>query len=55
MLQYVAVDNVVFDAGNAAAWNSGMHDGGTAVEDISEKIVKAPMSKGFYRRERLQE
>lgn len=42
---YVAIDSVVYDMTNVPAWGSGGHQGGTAGEDISAKIVNAPHGK----------
>lgn len=43
--QYIAVDGVVYDVTAVPAWSKGMHKGGKAGSDISDKITKAPHGK----------
>ncbi len=39
---YIAVDGVVYDVTDVAAWNGGSHNGGMAGTDVSELINSAP-------------
>ena len=42
---YIAVDGVVYDVTNVAAWQGGNHHGNNAGNDVSDRIVKAPHGK----------
>ena len=42
---YIAVDGVVYDVTNVAAWQGGTHHGNNAGNDVSDRIVKAPHGK----------
>lgn len=42
---YIAVDGVVYDVTNVAAWQGGTHHGKNAGNDVSDRIVKAPHGK----------
>ena len=42
---YIAVDGVVYDVTNVAAWQDGTHHGNNAGNDVSDRIVKAPHGK----------
>lgn len=42
---YIAVDGVVYDVTNVAAWQGGTHHGNNAGIDVSDRIVKAPHGK----------
>lgn len=42
---YIAVDGVVYDVTNVAAWQGGIHHGNNAGNDVSDRIVKAPHGK----------
>lgn len=42
---YIAVDGVVYDVTNVAAWQGGTHHGNNAENDVSDRIVKAPHGK----------
>lgn len=42
---YIAVDGVVYDVTNVAAWQGGTHHGNKAGNDVSDRIVKAPHGK----------
>ena len=42
---YIAVDGVVYDVTNVAAWQGGTHHGNNAGHDVSDRIVKAPHGK----------
>ncbi|PEG97319.1 cytochrome B5 [Lactobacillus sp. UMNPBX9] len=42
---YIAVDGVVYDVTNVAAWQGGTHHGNNAGNDVSSRIVKAPHGK----------
>lgn len=42
---YIAVDSVVYDVTNVAAWQGGIHHGNNAGNDVSDRIVKAPHGK----------
>lgn len=44
---YIAVDGVVYDVTNVAAWQGGTHHGNNAGNDVSDRIVKAPHSKSI--------
>ena len=42
---YIAVDGVVYDVTNVAAWQGGTHHGNNAGNDVSDRIVKAQHGK----------
>lgn len=42
---YIAVDGVVYDVTNVAAWQGGTHHGNNAGNDVSDRIAKAPHGK----------
>lgn len=42
---YIAVDGVVYDVTNVAAWQGRTHHGNNAGNDVSDRIVKAPHGK----------
>ena len=42
---YIAVDGVVYDVTNVAAWQGGTHHGNNAGNDVSDRIFKAPHGK----------
>lgn len=42
---YIAVDGVVYDVTNVAAWQGGTHHGNNAGNAVSDRIVKAPHGK----------
>ena len=42
---YIAVDGVVYDVTNVAAWQGGTHHGNNAGNDVSDRIFKAPPGK----------
>ena len=42
---YIAVDGVVYDVTNVAAWQGGTHHGNNAGNDVSDRIVKPPHDK----------
>ena len=42
---YIAVDGVVYDVTNVAAWQGGTHHGNNAGNDVSDRIVKSPHGK----------
>ncbi|MDW3023451.1 cytochrome b5 domain-containing protein [Ligilactobacillus salivarius] len=44
---YIAVDGVVYDVTNVAAWQGGTHHGNNAGNDVSDRIVKAPHGKSI--------
>lgn len=44
---YIAVDGVVYDVTNVAAWQGGTHHGNNAGSDVSDRIVKAPHGKSI--------
>lgn len=44
---YIAVDGVVYDVTNVAAWQGGAHHGNNAGNDVSDRIVKAPHGKSI--------
>lgn len=44
---YIAVDGVVYDVTNVAAWKGGTHHGNNAGNDVSDRIVKAPHGKSI--------
>lgn len=44
---YIAVDGVVYDVTNIAAWQGGTHHGNNAGNDVSDRIVKAPHGKSI--------
>lgn len=44
---YIAVDGVVYDVTNVAAWQGGTHHGNDAGNDVSDRIVKAPHGKSI--------
>ena len=44
---YIAVDSVVYDVTNVAAWQGGTHHGNNAGNDVSDRIVKAPHGKSI--------
>ena len=39
---YIAVNGIVYDVTDVAAWTSGSHNGGTAGTDVSSLINNAP-------------
>ena len=44
---YIAVDGVVYDVTNVAAWQGGTHHGNNAGNYVSDRIVKAPHGKSI--------
>lgn len=44
---YIAVDGIVYDVTNVAAWQGGTHHGNNAGNDVSDRIVKAPHGKSI--------
>ena len=44
---YIAVDGVVYDVTNVAAWQGGTHHRNNAGNDVSDRIVKAPHGKSI--------
>lgn len=44
---YIAVDGVVYDVTNVAAWQGGTHHGNNAGNDVSDRIVKATHGKSI--------
>ena len=44
---YIAVDGVVYDVTNVAAWQGGTHHGNNAGNDVFDRIVKAPHGKSI--------
>lgn len=44
---YIAVDGVVYDVTNVAAWQGGTHHGNNAGNDVSDRIIKAPHGKSI--------
>ncbi len=42
---YIAVDGIVYDVSNIAAWKNGQHNGFSAGNDLSKGILTSPHGK----------